>query len=157
MEVNAHNIPGGALAAAISTTAVGNVGAGEDDLITYSLPGNTLNTNGRGIQITAWGIGANNANAKTLKLYFGTAVILTTALTASQVDNWHIVAEVVRTSSNNQKVVAQLVQGGTATLVDCEEGTATQTDTGALTIKCTGTATADNDIVHDGLIVKVLN
>ena len=59
----------------VNTTAVGNVTTGEDNLITYSLPANTLSVNGMALRIVAWGLTANNANAKTLKVYFGTVVI----------------------------------------------------------------------------------
>lgn len=139
----------------VNTTQVGNVGAGEDDLITYSLPANTLNANGRGVRITAWGTTANNGDSKTVKLYFGSA-ILTTALTVSQVSTWRIVAEVFRVSSNNQDYVAQLNQGGATTIVDIEESAITETDSSAITIKCTGTATSNDDIIQKGLLVELI-
>ena len=141
----------------VNTTAVGNVGVGEDDLITYSLPANALSANGKGIRIRAWGTAANNANAKTVKLYFGTQVILTTALTVSQTDTWKIDATVWRTGASTQDWESSLIEAGTVSLTDIENGTATQTDTAAITIKCTGTATSDNDIVNEGLTVEFLN
>jgi hypothetical protein len=143
----------------VTTAAVGNVGADEDNLITYTLPANTLNDTGKGVRITAWGTTANNSNPKTVKLYFGSA-ILTTALTVSQVGTWRITADVYRTGSSTQDYSAQLLQGGATTLVDAEGGSLTETDTAAITIKCTGTVTDgggginNNDIVQEGLIVQ---
>lgn len=139
-----------------STTAVGNVGAGEDDLISYSLPANTLTSNNRGVRVTAWGTAANTAAAKTLKLYFGATAVVTTALTANQVGSWRVVCEVIRTGAATQDAIAQLIQGGATTLVDAEFTTPTETLTGAVVIKCTGTATNNDDIVQEGLVVESL-
>lgn len=144
-----------------NTTGVGNVGGGEDTLITYSLPADVLTVNTRGVQIMAWGTTANNTNPKTVKLYFG-SVIITTALTVSQVGTWRIVAEVFRTGTDAQDYVAQLNQGGTATIVDVEQGSLTEDDGATITIKCTGTVTDgggginNNDIVQQGMYVKVI-
>lgn len=141
----------------VNTTAVGNVDAGEDDLITYALPANALSANGKGVRIQAWGTAANNANAKTLKLYFGSQIIETFTLTVSQVDTWSIEAVVYRTGSSTQDWKSRLIQAGTASAVDVEIGTATQTDTAAITIKCTGEGVATNDIVQEGMQVEFIN
>jgi len=140
----------------VNNTAVGNVGAGEDDLCTVTLPASMMINASSGIRITAWGTGANNANAKTLKLYFGTQIILTTALTINQVDTWRATATVWRTGASAQDWESMLVQAGTASLVDVENGTATQTETATISIKCTGDATTNNDIVQEGLVVELL-
>jgi hypothetical protein len=126
-------------------------------LISISLPADTLTYATKGIRITAWGTTANNVNAKTVVLNFGSQAVLTFALTVSQVNTWRIVGEVFSTGTDAQDYVAQLVQGGTVTALDVESGTATQDDGAAITIKCTGAATADNDIVQEGLLVEVLN
>jgi hypothetical protein len=143
--------------ASINTTAVGNVGTGEDNLMTYSLPAGALSAAGKGVRITAWGTAANNADAKTLKLYFGSVAILTVSLTTSQACTWRIEAVVFSTGTDAQDYSAQLVQGGTATLVDVEGGSLTQDDGAAITIKCTGEATSNNDIVQEGLLVTFFN
>jgi hypothetical protein len=140
----------------VITTAVGNVGVGEDDLITYSLPANALSQNGAGVRITAWGTIANNANAKTLKVYFGTQIILTFSMPANVTERWRVVAEVFRTDASTQDYVAQLV-GSATSILDAEQGTATQTDTAAISIKCTGEATANSDVVQEGQLVEALN
>ena len=143
---------------ATRTTAVGNVGAGTDDLITYVLPANSLPAYGTGVHITAWGTTANNANAKTLTLNFGSATILTNSLTVSIAGVWRIEADVISTGVDAQDYVSQLVTTGTAgvALNDIEVGVATQDDGAAITIKCTGAATSDNDIVQEGLIVTII-
>jgi hypothetical protein len=147
----------------VNVTAVGNVGTGEDNLMTYSLIANTLSADQRVVRITAWGTTANNSNTKEVKLYFGATAILTTALTVSQAGRWRINAEVCLVGSSSQDYSAQLIQGGTTTLVDVEGGSLTETDTAAITIKCTGTVTDggggvnNNDITQEGMIVEIEN
>ena len=146
----------------VNTTAVGNVGTGEDNLITYALPANALSYTKRGVRITAWGTTANNSNTKEVKLYFGTVAIITTALTISQAGVWRITAEIFRTGLSAQDYSSQLVQGGATTLLDAEQGSLTQTETAAITIKCTGAVTDggggvnNDDIVQEGLMVEML-
>lgn len=143
----------------VRTTAVGNVGTGEDNLQSSVIPANTLNAAGKGVRITAWGTFANNANAKTLKLLFGSATILTNALTTNVAGSWHIQALVFSTNADAQDYVAKLSTIGalSAAVNDIEVGTATQDDGASITIKCTGTGTNDNDIVQEGMIVEVLS
>ncbi len=139
-----------------NTTAVGNVGAGTDDLISYTLPANSIVTTGRGVRITAWGTGANNANAKTVTLEFGGQTVMTQALTANQVDNWRISSIVLRTGASTQDVFAELLQSGTAVITKQTITAGTQTETAQIIIKCTGTATDNDDIVQEGLLVESL-
>lgn len=143
----------------INNTAVGNVGAGEDDLITYVMPASTLTAAKKGVRVTAWGTTANNANAKTIKAYFGSQVVLTNALTVSIAGVWRMESEVYSTGTEAQDWVSQLVTTGTAgvALNDIELGTATQDDGATITIKLTGTAVDNNDIVQEGMMVEFLN
>ncbi len=144
----------------VNVTQVGNVGGGTDDLMTFSLPANALDSDSgqgaRGVRITAWGTTANNANAKTVTAAFGASTLVTLALTAAQVSSWRIAAEVMWTAEDTQKFVAAITQGGTAKQSETVIGTAAENDDAAITIKCTGAGTADNDIVQHGLIVELI-
>jgi hypothetical protein len=136
------------------STEVGNVGAGTDDLQTFSVPAKVLNLTGRTIRVKAWGRTANNGNAKTVTLNFGSQIVMTQALTAGIAGTWRIDCEVIKTGSNMQRIFAELLQ--LATIVHTQTATAgTQTDTAAITVKCTGAATANDDIVQEGMIVEV--
>ena len=146
----------------VSTTAVGNVGASApDDLISYSLPASAVNSTGRGVRITAWGTCANNANAKTFTLNFGSQVVLTHACTASVAGEvWRIVTLVHRTGASTQDWTS-IYEGSTGVAgafeFDPELGTATQTESGAIVIKMqTTVSTSDNDIVQEGMRVDYL-
>lgn len=144
----------------INTTAVGNVGAGTDDLMTYSLPANSLSANGKGVRVTISGRIANNANSKTLTFMFGAASV--NIATRTSVDQaFFAVFHIIRTGSNTQ-----IITGDTHTSVvnftTTNEGavvdtTATETDSGAITIKCTGVGVADNDVVQKLMIVEFFN
>jgi hypothetical protein len=144
----------------VNTTAVGNVGAGEDDLMTYSLPANSLSSNGKGVRVTAWGRTANNANAKTLKIYFGVA-IATYLLHTSIVGRWKASVLILRNGSNVQDSVWEIYETNFATdlLVGTQiDVTSTgQTDTAGITTKLTGQATANDDIVQEGMLIEMLN
>jgi hypothetical protein len=136
------------------TSDVGNVGAGTDDLMTYAMAANTIASAGRGVRITAWGTTANNVNAKTVTLNFGSQVIMTQALTTSIAGTWRISAVVLRSGTDTQDIFAELLQ--LSTIIHKQTLTSgTQDDGAAITIKCTGTATSNNDIVQDGLLVEV--
>lgn len=139
------------------STAVGNVGAGEDDLQTCTVAANALTVTNRGIHWKAWGTGANNANAKTLTCYAGTQAVLTNAFTVSLAESWEVEGWFTRTGASTQDWKSTFL-GNTgaagAFVYDPELGTATQTETAAITFKCTGTAVADNDIVMEGFVVE---
>ena len=139
-------------------TAVGNVGAGEDNLQTYSLPAATLGVNGTGVRILCWGTTANNANAKTIKLYFGTDSLLTLTPTVSEAGMWMVGAHVMRTGAATQIACAAGQCGPTNTTVTATSGNVsspTQTLANAVTIKCTGEATANDDITQEGMVVRL--
>lgn len=156
---------GGALN--VDSTGVGNVGAsGPDTLQTYSLPANALTLASRGLKIKAYGTTANNANAKTVRLIFGGTTLITKQLTASIAGVWEIEAVILRTGSSAQDYYAKALNNGGTTVSSTDGatvysiqafGTATETETGAITISTQSTAsTADNDIVSQGLIVEYL-
>jgi hypothetical protein len=145
----------GAGALSVGTTAVGNITTGTDDLQSYSLPASVLGADGRCLRITAWGTTANTAAAKTVTLNFGSQTIMTQALTTNLAGTWRITAIVARTGSSTQDIFAELLQ--LTTIVHKQTLTAgTQTDSAAITIKCTGTATNTDDIINEGLLVEIV-
>lgn len=144
----------------VNTTAVGNVGAGTDDLMTYSLPADVLGSNGKGVRITAWGTTANNANAKTVAILFGASSLGSLALTTNNAGRWRVMAEIIRTGSNAQTYNINIGNGlSTSSLLGYVNQCAdiTETDTAGITIKCTGVGVADNDIVQKGMIVEFIS
>lgn len=150
----------------INTTAVGNVGGGEDDLMTFSLAANSLSAVGKGIRVTAWGTAANNANAKSVRLAIGGVGILV-ALVVSINSAWKIDYLIISTGTNTQDVfhrISQINSGATPNVsvmdtISPATGAASHpnVDTSTvLVIKCTGTGVADNDIVQEGMLVEYI-
>ena len=74
----------------------------------------------------------------------------------SVADSWWVEALVVRTGASTQDIVARLEETG-SNVMDMELTAGTQVDTASIVVKCTGAATADNDIVQEGLLVEFLN
>jgi len=138
------------------TTAVGNVGVGTDDLMSYTLPAATLGTDGQALRVTVWGTTAANANAKTIVFNFGATTVTINATTAAPNNqNWRAVFEIVRTGAATQVLAGSGTAG--AVLEGTYSAAPTATLSAAVVIKTTGAATADNDIVQRGMLVEQLN
>ncbi len=139
-----------------NTTAVGNVGAGADTLMSYSLPASTLLVDGQALRITVHGTMAGNANAKAITLDFGsTSVALITTTAAPNGKDWRAEATVIRVGVGTQEMFT-IASGGTV-FEQALRSAPAETLTSAVTIKCTATAVADNDVVQRSLIVELLN
>lgn len=138
----------------VTVTQVANVGTGEDNLCSLSLPAKWGYKDGQGWKITAWGLVANNANAKTVKLYFGSTTICTTAMTVNESSFWRIEAYVVRSAVDVQQYISHQSKGATTYITDIERGQCTESEASAIVVKVTGTATSDNDLINYGLIVE---
>lgn len=140
----------------INTTAVGNVGTGEDVLMTYTLPASTLGADGRALRVTVWGITAGNGNTKTIKFYFGsTSVTLNPVTAAPNAQVWRAQALIARTGATAQEMILT-AQAGVVNEV-ASRTTPAETMSGAIVVKCTGEATSNDDISQKGLLVELLN
>jgi hypothetical protein len=136
-----------------STTAASNVSTTETDLITYSLPANTLSANGQKVRITTWGTIAANANSKTVKLYFGSTAVVTRTSTLNN-GSWVVTGLVARTGATTQIEVGSNVFSADLALIPSTASPA-ETLSGAVTIKVTGTsATASSDVTALGMYVE---
>lgn len=131
----------------INATAVGNVGTGVDDLMTYSMPGGTLATNADAVRITGYGQFAANANNKEFQLLFGaTAIIDVGGLGPLSGATFYFEAMVIRTGATSQISWARLDIQGVA--IDQYQASPAETLANAITIKGTGeTDAASNDDV----------
>ena len=148
----------GVTIADVNITAVGtDANTDEKDLITYSLPANSLSADGKGVRITAWGTVAANGNTKTIRLKFGATVISVIGPSEMSVLDWRIDGLVIRTGAATQDAMATEMLDTAAQ--DTTITTPTETLNGAVVIKITGlngTASA-NDIVAEGMLVEYLN
>ena len=136
------------------STAVGNVGAGTDDLITYSLSGNNLRTSGDFIEIDCFGTFAANANNKVISLVFGSTTIFTISPTAINSGSWNIKAKIIRTGSAIQEIIVS-GNGTNAVLIKTVYTSGAETLANSLDIKCTAIGTSNDDILQKNLTIKI--
>lgn len=123
---------------------VSNTGAAETDLMTFPLSQGTLTKTGQSIQITACGKTNANANNKTLKLYLGSTVILTSGALALNNVDWIVRAEIVFGGGTSQITWAEFSRNGASPVVTTS--TPTENMANNLTVKFTGQGTASGDI-----------
>lgn len=133
-----------------STTEVGNVGSGEDDLISYTMPANTLYTDGDRVEIVAAGTAQST---QTVKLYLGTTAILTHNFSGGGAKDWKITANIIKSGTGAQKAIVNLIDGGGSN-VETEYTDVSEDETTDLDIKCTGQGTSNDDIVQELMTVN---
>lgn len=139
----------------VNSTPVGNVGAGEDNLITYSVPANTLLVNAQYLRFEMAGTFAASANDKRIRVYFGSTLLFDTGVLAiTDAGDWAVRGTIMRTGAATQRCMTEFISNESAMLASCDYVDATETLSGALTLKATGEATADNDIVQKFLLVE---
>jgi len=147
----------------VNTTAVGNVGGGEDDLMTYTIPLNTLNADGKILRITCNGTFGATGNNKTIIPYFAGVAVATLGPTASNALSWTVTLTVIRTGASAELVYLNdeggTTQGGafSTKFGHLLSTTATFNTAADCIFKLTGQGTADNDIRQTCMIVEVLN
>lgn len=142
----------------VDTTTVGNVGIGEDDLITYSVPANTLATNGDYISFRCSGTIANSINAKRLRVKFGATTIMDTGAAGFPISTaiqWVLEGEIIRTGAATQKCNASLSTNNASLATYVGYSTAAETLSGAVTVKLTGEAVTDSDIIQETFSMRI--
>jgi len=137
-----------------STTSAANVGTGETDLLTYTLPANSLSTDGMGVRVTAWGLLGANTNSKTLRIYFG-GTSLVSVSTAANGTAWTSRGVVLRSGAATQVAQGEALQG--VAIIARTNTTPAETLSGAVVIRITGqSAVASGDVTVLGVIVEAL-
>lgn len=126
---------------------VGNVGAGEDDLITLTSPANTLIADGDVLRWTSFGTTAANGNTKTIKVYFDATQLVSASSTYND-QPWRAVAWFQRVGSSSISYYVELIVG--TSIIDVDGGALGVTATNSRTLKCTGESgsSANDDVVQ---------
>ncbi len=136
-----------------STTSAGNTLTGEDDLMTYSVPANTLATDGDSLNITAAGTFA--LATVRLRAYFGADLLFDTgSLILGATADWGIECDIIRTGATTQKAIVRFTSSVAALLATCDYTTPGRTLSSANTFKLTGEATLTNDVVQEMMKVR---
>ena len=135
-------------------TAVGNIGGGEDDLISYTLPAATFTRPGQYFEIEGTVTTAANANNKRLRIKFGATTIYDSGAVASNNETVAFKFRVIRTGASTQISTLTITSASTLIPTRAVYTATTENEQAAIVFKCTGEATADNDIVQRMLTVK---
>jgi hypothetical protein len=141
----------------INTNSSSNVGISETDMLQYNLPYNSLYAINSFLEIDTYGTFANNANNKTLKLYFGSDLIFNTGSIAFNGSYWHIKAKIIKNSSSMQQCIVDIITSDTLLRSSTVISSSTADLTSNNIIKCTGQGSSSNDVIQNGLIIKLYN
>jgi len=137
-------------------TEVANVGAGEDDLVSFTVPANTLANDADSLRITAWGEGGLFGKTTVLKNYIdGVSQTLHSGPLGGQ---WNVVIVLGRTGAATQDIMITYVDDD-ATTSSVTLQTATATLSSSFIIKFTGENSTDalSDVVSvAGWIVEYI-
>lgn len=140
----------------VDTNSVSNNSTTQTDLISYNLSANNLKTSGDILEIEAWGVYEANANNKTITLEFGSQTILTTGAIAANDGSWRVKARIIRTGAATQEIISEIISSNSSVANSTTRTAGTQTLGSDITIKCTATGGASNDITQYALIIKLI-
>lgn len=136
-----------------TTTSYTNTSTGEENAWTFALPANTLSADGKAVRVTVFGNTAANANNKTVRLYFGSTVWRTIINGGVNNEVWSATGIAFRTGAASQELDVTSSSGST---VFTNRGTASETMSGAITIKVTLQGAAASDLVFRSAVVELL-
>lgn len=139
-----------------SITPVGNVGAGEDDLISQAIAASVLATNGDRLRITTPVTFAANANNKRVRTYWNAVNIYDSTALAINAGSAEIVTIITRTGAATQNISTRVVSGNATLAHSYTRTTGAATLSGAVTFKLTGEATSNNDVVEPEMTIEYL-
>lgn len=142
-------------------STIGNIGAGEDILASYSASADELSAQGMMYEVHFWGLTANNANAKTVRLRViegaNNTVLLAPALTVSEAGFWSLEARLIRINTTQAKTHAKATTGPTAGGVTTQSvANVTATWANSVELRLTGEATSNDDITMQGGMVRLV-
>lgn len=139
----------------VTSTGVGNVGAGEDPLIATTLPAGALANNGDSLELQAEGTFAASANNKRLRAYFGTTAIFDSGtLPLVDATEWTMRCTVIRKTATTQRANCLFNSSSSTFGSFADVSGPSETLANALTVGLTGEATDNDDVRNESLLVK---
>lgn len=139
-------------------TTVGNVGAGDDVLASYTVPAATLAVNLQSLWFEAWGTTTGTGNSKSLRVNFGATQITALSVSFPSLSmQWVLRGRVIRDSSTNVRAYVQVTaysaSDDSSHVRNGVDNTVAVTLANANDLQIIGNAVADNDIVLHGMVV----
>lgn len=135
----------------LNSNVTGVTQTGTGDGITFSLPAGQLTANGDWIEVSMWGTLTSSSMTFNMK-FGGTTVMSTTGGGASADFHWTL--RVVRTGATTQDWTCTGQYDIASGNIDIRHGTASETLSGAITIKTDVTAFTSGTNITEGMLVK---
>lgn len=144
-----------------NVTPVGNVGGGEDNLMTYAVPAGLLASTGQALRVTCWGTFGATGAVKRIRAYFGATGIEVCSVAgfSPNAGSWRAVFRVIRTGAATQIISGEgwtRDGAGASNVFAPADGTPAETLANSITLKLTGEATSNDDISQMGMIVEAV-
>lgn len=140
----------------VNTTGVGNVGTGEDDLQTWTVPANTLVKAKDTLRIT-FNYSFGGAGVKRIRAYFGgTALFDTGNFVGAAGNSAELVVKITELTFNTQQCTASWTSNSNLAAASNFSASLALDLTTNLVLKSTGVGTTDNEIVSEQLMVEYL-
>lgn len=141
----------------VNTTGVGTpANTTETDLQTFSVPANSMATNGDSIYFEMSFTTAANANTKRLKIKYGATTMYDSTALALNNSVITVRGRIIRTGAATQNYYIEVHSSSALLVATSAQGTAAETLSGAVTLKATGqngTATA-SDLVETNSYIQ---
>lgn len=137
-------------------SSLGNVGTGQDNLLAFTVPANSIVNNGDTVEFKFTVVFAANANNKEVEATFGgvSVFLVSDAFSGSQAE---ISVRCKRTGATTAKIISTWVSSDTLLRADCQyDGAAAITWANANTFQVLGEATDTDDIVNVELESNVI-
>lgn len=142
----------------LNNAGIGNGADTSDDvLFTYTLAANSLNANGKAIEIETHGAFAGNGNDKRIQLFWNAFSYFSSGTLTDNGTKWSLHVSLNRYAANNQLGEAIFIHGNAVSVTPIFGSI---TDSSNITIAVTGaspTTGAANDVVSYRMAVKGLN
>lgn len=142
-----------------TSTASGTTQNTEYTLNSVTVPANAFNANSRGLQCTAWGTGAANANAKNYKFYFGGTAVVTVTGSTDNAKDYLAKIVILRTGASTQAGYGEITSDIGAPDAFAVTTSLAITDTADITVafKSANTAAAAASATGKGMSCVFLN
>ena len=129
----------------------------EDVLYSFTLPANAFSIPGKALRVRVWGTTGATANNKTVKVYFGSSIVFTSATSAANNVPWWFEMVIVKNGTNTQ--IAHVTGSWNGALQAPQIFAGTETDSANILVKCSGTngTAAANDVAGKCFMAEFLN
>jgi hypothetical protein len=139
-------------------TQTGNTAATETTVATYTIPANTLSTNGNKVIFEAAGtFAATGSTDKQIKILYGASTIFDSgSLNITAAHSWSLKGKCMRTGATSQKCDVVLTTSDSTVPVLVEYDTAAETLSGTVALAVRANGTNANDVVRETFDVQMV-